>query len=211
MNNPVSHPAAGTAPRGRLQLILLATLFFFPLLASYVLYFGFPEMRPSGTVNYGELVLPTQTLPEQLRFTDAAGQTLATEQVLRRRWSFVVMADEDCTDACLRALVMTRQVRAATNEKRSRVQRVLVLRRGENLEPLAAKLAPEHPDLRIVVESGGSGPLLSGILSAKAARINLIDPHGNWVMSYPDGRDTQADFKGIGKDIGKLLRLSQIG
>lgn len=210
MNAPVSS-AAGAAPRGRLQLILLATLFFFPLLASYALYFLFPDLRPSGTVNYGDLVLPTQTLPDHLSFLDAKGEALDTAKVLRHRWTYVVVTGDDCADECLRALIMTRQVRAATNEKRSRVQRVLVLTQGGNLEALVARLAPEHPDLQIVAETGDAGQRLSAILAAKPAPIKLIDPLGNWVLSYPAGRDTQADFKGLSKDLAKLLRISQIG
>lgn len=212
MNAPVSS-AAGAAPRGRLQLILLATLFFFPLLASYALYFLFPELRPSGTVNYGELVLPTQTLPDQLSFLGAKGEAVDTQQLLSRRWTYVVVAGEsDCADDdCLRALIMTRQVRLATNEKRSRVQRVLVLARGGDVDAITARLAPEHPDLRVVSETGDAESRLSPILATKQAPIHLIDPLGNWVMRYPGGRETQADFKGMNKDLGKLLRLSQIG
>lgn len=211
MNAPVTPAVAGRAPRGRLQLILLATLFFFPLVASYALYFLFPDMRPSGTVNYGELLTPIQTLPENLGFANAKGEVLDTAAFVNRRWTFVVVANEDCDEACVRALIMTRQVRALTNEKRSRVQRVLVLKQAGNLGAIAARLAPEHPDLHVITETGDTGQKLSAILGAEPASINLLDPHGNWVMRYPGGRDTQSDFKGISKDLAKLLRLSQIG
>ncbi|MGQ0618758.1 MAG: hypothetical protein ACT4QA_02390 [Panacagrimonas sp.] len=212
MNVPAS-PAAGASPRGRLQFILLATLFFFPLLASYALYFLFPDLRPSGTVNYGELVLPTRTLPDALSFLDARGEALDTAQLVDRRWTYVVLAGEgDCADApCLNALIMTRQVRLATNEKRSRVQRVLVLAQGNDVEAISTRLAREHPDLRVVAETGDAGARLSTLLVTQPAPIHLIDPLGNWVMRYPGGREKQTDFKGMNKDLGKLLRLSQIG
>lgn len=205
--NVSGSPAAAVVPRGRLQLILLATLFFFPLLVSYALYFLFPDLRPSGTVNYGELVLPTQTLPE-LTFVDAKGEAASTE-TLRGRWTYVVLAGQDCDEPCRHALVMTRQVRTSTNEKRSRVQRTLVLAEGADVAAVAARLAPEHPDLRVLHETGER--TLSSILQQAPAAIYLLDPLANWVMRYPAGGSIEQDFKGLKKDLGKLLRASQIG
>lgn len=206
MNTPVASPQG---PRGRVQFVLLATLFFFPLLLSYVLYFWFPEMRPSGTTNYGQLINPAQPLPA-LSFVDTAGAPL-DEKTFTVRWSYVVTADASCDDTCLRALVLTRQVRLAQNEKRSRIQRVLVLREAGAVAAVTQQLKAEHPDLRVIAQSGAEGARLSDVLKPGDATAYLFDPHGNWVLVYPAGRDTQTDFKGMQKDIKKLLRLSQIG
>ncbi|MGQ0696605.1 MAG: hypothetical protein ACT4PZ_00040 [Panacagrimonas sp.] len=207
MNSPAATNAS--APRGRVQFLLLATLFFFPLLISYALYFWFPEFRPTGRTNYGELIIPARPLPE-LRLTNAKGEPL-DQAVFRGRWSYVLLAGSDCNEACLRDLVMTRQVRLVMNEKRSRIQRLLVLDDAATVAPLAARLAPEHPDLRVLGEAGASGARLSDFLQPREATAYLVDPLGNWLMVYRRGADTQSDFKGMKKDIGKLLRLSQIG
>lgn len=201
--------APSNAPRGRTQFLLLATLFFFPLLISYVLYFWFPGIRPSGTTNYGELVNPAQPAPP-LTFVDDQGAPL-TESTFRVRWSYVVLAGSDCDDACLRHLVMTRQVRLTLNEKRSRVQRVLVLSNAADVSRVAAKLKGEHPGLRVIADTGEPGKRLSDFLQPAGAASYLLDPHGNWLLVYPSGGETQTDFKGMQKDIKKLLRLSQIG
>lgn len=192
-----------------MQFLLLATLFFFPLLFSYVLYFWFPELRPSGTTNYGELVIPARPAPS-LSLIDAKGAKL-DEETLRVRWSYVVLAGSDCDELCLRNLLMTRQVRLAVNEKRSRIQRVLVLSDPAAVARVAEALAPEHRDLRVLGDLGTPGARLSDFLQPAGAATYLLDPHANWLMFYPSGGETQADFKGMQKDIKKLLRLSQIG
>ena len=84
-----------TAPRGRLQLILLAMLFFLPLLISYVLYFWFPDYRPSGTTNYGQLLDPAKPLPiSELGLRDAKGEALAPEALLGR-WNYLPQKSGD--------------------------------------------------------------------------------------------------------------------
>ena len=42
---------------------------------------------------------------------------------------------------------------------------------------------------------------------AGAQTLYLIDPLGNWMMVYPG----PSEYKGILKDIKRLLRVSQIG
>lgn len=210
MNSPAaSSSSTPGAPRGRVQFLLLATLFFFPLLLSYVLYFWFPDLRPSGTTNYGQLVNPARPAPT-LALVDAKGAAL-DEKAFRIRWSYVVLAGADCDDACRRNLVMTRQVRTAMNEKRSRIQRVLVLSDPTAVARVAAALASEHPDLRVLGDTGAPGARLSDFLQPPGAASYLFDPHANWLLVYPAGGETQTDFKGMQKDIKKLLRLSQIG
>lgn len=197
------------SPRGRTQFLLLAMLFFLPLAASYVLYFWFPQLRPSGTTNFGELITPAQPVPT-LSLLDAEGQ-VRDEKLFTVRWSYVVLAGSACEERCLKDLVMTRQVRAIMNEKRSRIQRVLVLSDAGAVATVAAQLKAEHPDLQVLADQGAPGRRLSDFLQPADASAYLLDPHGNWLLVYPAGLETQVQFKGMQKDIKKLLRLSQIG
>ncbi len=206
MNTPAATP---NVPRGRTQFLLLATLFFFPLLISYVLYFWFPGVRPSHTTNYGQLINPALPVPP-LSLVDGKGAPFG-EPVFAIRWSYVLLAGSDCDEQCQRNLVMTRQVRLAMNEKRSRIQRVLVLSDAAAVASVEARLKPEHPELRVVADTGEPGKRLSDFLQPAGAAAYLLDPHGNWLLVYPAGGDMQTDFKGMQKDIKKLLRLSQIG
>lgn len=200
------------APRGRVQFVLLAVLFMGPLLLSYGLYYLFPALQPSGHVNYGELVDPARPLPAMtLIHAGAETEFAQDERLFRGRWTYLVRGANDCDDACLQALVMVRQVRLAMNEKRSRIQRVLVLDDPSAVPAVAARLATEHPDLHVMAETGSPAALPGFLQSSADAAIYLSDPLGNWMMVYPALTDTQTDFKGLQKDIKRLLRLSRIG
>jgi hypothetical protein len=204
-----SVPPAPGAPRNRVQFVLLAMLFFVPLIGSFVLYFGFPNLRPSGTTNFGELVAPARPVPEQ-RFVALDGSP-AGEEMLLGRWTYVTLGGTACDQACDDRLVMTRQLRLAMNEKRSRIQRLLVLTEPTELGTTAERLSKEHPDLKIVAEHGVAGRQFADFLEHRDAIAFLIDPNGNWLMLYPPGHDTITQFKGMQKDLKKLLSLSQIG
>lgn len=203
--------APASAPRGRLQLILLATLFFLPLLASYALYFLFPGFQPEQTTNFGTLVHPARPVPE-LRLLEPGAEAV-DESAIKGRWTYLVRSGVECEERCLRALVMSRQVRKGLNEKRSRIQRVLLAPDQESASRLAEQLAAEHPQLRVLAED--QTQVFDEFLSTEDADLYLFDPLGNWLMVYPrlsaTDEGTREDFKGIRKDIKKLLRISQIG
>ncbi len=195
--------------RGRQQFLLLATLFFAPLLAAIVLYFFAPELRPTGHTNYGQLVEPAHPLPP-LALRDAEG-AIADDGALRGKWSFVYIGLQDCDEACEQKLYQIRQTRTLLNEKRLRVQRVYVAPDLAALRSVKQRLGAEHPDLQFLVEPS-QGQTLRQVFSevlpqADAQTLYLIDPLGNWMMVYPG----PSEYKGILKDIKRLLRVSQIG
>lgn len=199
--NPTEHPVG----RGRGQFLLLATLFFAPLLLAIVFYFFAPGWQPTHKTNYGQLVTPARPLPE-LQLLDAAGQPKDRE-ALRGKWSFVYLAGNACETACLQKLYQIRQIRTLLNEKRQRVQRVYLAPDLAGLKAGEEALKKEHPDL-VFLAASGRGEDLGRFLEARDPQaLYLIDPLGNWLMVYPG----DAQSPGILKDIKKLLRLSQIG
>ncbi|MEK6806562.1 MAG: hypothetical protein AABY95_07930 [Pseudomonadota bacterium] len=179
-------------PRAAKVIVPLALLFFVPLLAAYTIFFYFPEWIPEGKTNYGTLVSPARPATG---FADA----------LKGRWTYVYLADDGCTERCLEKLVQIRQIRLALNEKRQRVQRVLLVSRTDEALRLAEALKAEHPDLRVLADSDGKAREF--FAPADADALYLLDPLGNWLMTYP----AAAESRGLFKDIKKLLRLSQIG
>jgi cytochrome oxidase Cu insertion factor (SCO1/SenC/PrrC family) len=190
--------------RGRLQFLLLAALFFAPLLAAVLFYFVFPDWQPDAHTNYGQLVVPARPLPDA-SLRDADGAAVPVEQ-MRGRWSYVYVGGAACDAACADKLHQIRQIRTLLNEKRLRVQRVYLAPDVGALGAAAAQLAADHPDLKFYADTetstyrqffGGSDP----------GALYLVDPLGNWLMIYA----ADADSKGILKDIKKLLRVSQIG
>jgi cytochrome oxidase Cu insertion factor (SCO1/SenC/PrrC family) len=195
--------------RGRQQLVLLAILFFAPLAAAIVLYFFAPQWQPEGHTNYGQLVQPAQPLPDlALRGADGAE---AGEGALRGKWSFVYVGTDRCDASCQQKLYQIRQVRTLLNEKRLRVQRVYLAPDVEALTAARTLLAADHPDLKFLAEPAQGdtlrGVFAAGPLTGDAQALYLVDPLGNWMMVYPG----IAEYKGILKDIKRLLRVSQIG
>ncbi len=193
-----------TRPRGRLQFLLLAALFFAPLLAAALLYFVFPQWTPSGRVNKGELINPARPLPT-IQALDDAGQP-AGDRVMKGRWSYVYVASDACGAACVDKLYQIRQIRTLLNEKRLRVRRIYLAPTPAAAAAAHAQLAAEHPDLVFLADTV-SADYRRFFEGGDAESLYLVDPLGNWLMRY----DSTADPKDILSDIRKLLRISQIG
>lgn len=196
------------ARRNRGPLLVLTALFFLPLAVAFVLYYGL-GWRPDGEAQNGDLIDPARPLRE-VSLARADGQ-LTGPGFLRGKWSLVYVGDGACDARCRQALIDTRQIRLALDQKAARVQRIFLFN-GQCCE--AGLIEREHPDLQAArIDNAPGGELLRPFPSydnvpvATAGRIYVVDPLGNLMMSYaPD-----AERKGILKDLQRLLKLSHIG
>ncbi|MDJ0813404.1 MAG: hypothetical protein QNJ23_06735 [Woeseiaceae bacterium] len=183
---------------GRLQLLLMAAVFFGPLLVAAWLYYGDGAMQPAGRSNHGVLLDPFVGLDDEL-----PGSAVAEHY--DQTWVLLHMNIAGCNEPCREALYTYRQVRLMLGKEMERVQRVFL--HGET-PPDTLFLAEEHPGLITIEDSG-----LAGLLSKKrpadvpAGGYFLIDPHGNLVMYFHPGLDPAE----MVDDIKHLLRLSRIG
>ncbi len=190
--------SAGNAKpeRSLTSLWLLAALCVAPVLASYVAYYVW---RPSGHVNYGELLEP-RPLPDS-KLTLADGTPFHWRQ-LKGKWVLVTADSGHCGAFCEQKLVYLRQIRLAQGKEAERIERVWLL--TDSARPEVALIA--HYQGTWLVRAAGSDILkLFPVAGALADHIYLIDPLGNLMMRYP--RD--ADPRKIVKDITRLLRHSQ--
>lgn len=197
--------------RSRIQLVLLGLLFLAPFALAYSAYWLFPDWSPQGRVNYGQLLTPVRAVP-QLGLRTADGQPLASDP-LRGKWTLLQLLPQDCAEACRRELVLTRQTLATLGVKRERVQRLLIAAEAVDLAGLKARDGAEQPDLLWLQDAPGNRAA-AFFADAPADSVLLIDPLGSWLMIYPHATDEEAvrrDFKGLQKDLNKLLRLSSIG
>jgi hypothetical protein len=190
----------------RLQLVLLALVFFAPLgVAVYMYYSG--HGQPGNRVNHGELISPARPLPNAALPTPAGTPT--APDFLRGKWSLVYVADGACDATCRQALDDLRATRLALDHEAPRVQRVFLyegavdatLLDGPQKGLIAAGLDGADAEALRAAFPAGNAPL------AQRARIYVVDPHANLMMSYP----TPLDKRGAVKDLDKLLRLSHIG
>jgi hypothetical protein len=203
-------PDAHQQRRGRRQLVILAAIFFVPLLVAFWLYYGPGDWRPTGGTNKGDLIDPAVPLPAvALARPDG---TRTSPDFLRGRWTIAYVGDGACDERCRKALYLSRQSRVALNKDMDRVQRVF-LATGNCCD--AAFMAAEHPDVSIAVLGDdadsqallASFPELDGVGAASAGRSYVIDPLGNLVLSY----SAAAPDKALLTDVKKLLKLSHIG
>ena len=109
----MSLPATPAQPKRRM-LMLLALLFFTPLLLSFALYYG-SGWRPAGRTNHGVLIEPAHPLPR-----------LAAD-AFSGRWSLVYIGSGDCDADCRNTLYYMRQTHLGLANLAPRVQRVFLV------------------------------------------------------------------------------------
>ena len=203
-------PTQAERNRGRRQLLLVAALFFVPLVIAFLLYYGPSSWHSHGGTNQGDLLEPAIPLPAVA--LEKPDGTHTSRGFLRGKWTIAYLGDGTCDVRCRKALYLTRQSRLALNQDVDRVQRVFLVTQNCCDRTF---LAAEHPDLAVVLVGDDAAsqallakfPVLDGIPPREAGRVYVVDPLGNLVLSY----SASAPDKALLTDVRKLLRLSHIG
>lgn len=183
---------------GRVQLLLIALVFFGPLILAAWLYFSGTGLQPSARTNHGDLLQPLTSLNDTLPDSPIHEHN-------QGHWLLVYANDGACDDACDYSLYTLRQSRLMLGKEMDRLQRVFL--HGENT-PDTVYLAEEHAGL-IAFRDNDLSALLNKKLPAglSAGGYYLIDPLGNLVMYFrPD-----IEPRDMVEDIKHLLKLSRIG
>lgn len=181
----------------RVQMLLIAAVFFGPLLVATVMYYG-GYFQPQGRTNHGALLAPIVAvavlLPDSTLVAQGDGY-----------WSLIYSASGECNDTCRNALVTLRQSQKMLGKEMERLKRVFL--HGES-SPDTVFLAAEHAGLMAIREDA-----LRALLNNKrpaelsAGGYFLMDPLGNLVMYFePDINPSD-----MVEDIKRLLKLSRIG
>lgn len=195
--------------RARRKILLLVLLFALPVIAAYALYFS--GWRPASTGNHGELVQPTRPI------LDVALITLDAKPIsfsaLQGKWMLLVFATAECLKPCEQNLYKMRQVIETQGKEAERVRSVLVVTDVKALDWLQYAMK-DYPDTQVIAGPAQAVTNLArqfilpvGSPLDNLNRIYLVDPLGNFLMSYP----ADADPTGIRKDLARLLRISRIG
>lgn len=191
----------GASKSNRNSLLLVLAVFGIPVIASYLAYYVW---QPQGAAtNYGELIQPV-TLAQTTVLTRLDGKTVELN-ALRGKWLLVHANSGACDAACEKNLYALRQVRLLQGRDQDRVERVWLLTDG--IVPANELLKEKFEGTLVLRDPNGA---LLGKLPAKSdvrQHIYVIDPLGNVMMRY----DAEPDLKRMSKDLGKLLRASQIG
>jgi len=191
----------GASKSNRNKFLLVLAAFGIPVIASYLAYYVWQPQ--GGATNYGELIRPVTLEPETV-LSRLDGQPVAL-RTLRGKWLLVHANSGACDAACEKHLYAMRQVRLLQGRDQDRVERLWLV--TDELAPNPELLERKFHGMRALRDPAGR---LLGRLPAKTKlrdHIYIIDPLGNVMMRY----DADPDLKRMGKDLGKLLRASQIG
>lgn len=181
---------------GRLQFLLIAAVFFGPLLGAAWLYYQGDVLQPDERANHGALLEPIVNLRDVV-----PGSAIPDN----RSWLLLYADDGVCGDSCQNALYALRQSRLMLGKEMDRVERVFL--HGAQA-PDTLLITDEHKGLitlqdaalRAVLDNKKPGTLDAG-------GYYLIDPHGNLVLYFsPD-----INPRDMVDDIKRLLKLSRIG
>jgi hypothetical protein len=204
-----SAKAATRDRRGRWALVAIVLLFLSGFIAALVL--NAIGWEPSSTKNYGELVRPARPLTD-VALRDLQGQPVRVSE-LRGRWTLLYFGSAECLRPCADSLYKMRQLVAAQGREAHRVRALFVVTDPRALDGLRYTLA-DYPGTEVWTGAAPSVHELmaqflppGGTALADQHRLYVIDPLGNFMMSYP----ATAELRRMNKDLGLLLRTSQIG
>jgi len=184
--------------KGRVQLLLIATVFLGPLVLAAWLYFVGQDHSPGGRTNNGALLEPivnlTELLPDSPLHEHGDGY-----------WVLLYANTGTCDESCEFSLYTLRQARVMLGKEMDRLVRVFL--RGDTA-PDTVLLADEHKGL-VTLQDGGLYDLLENKRPAalEAGGYFLVDPLGNLVLYFRPDIDPSA----MVEDIKHLLELSRIG
>ncbi len=187
---------------GRLRMLMVLLVCAAPVIASYFTYF---VIRPEGRTNYGELVLPTRTLPATLPLATLDGAPVPPAS-LRGQWLLVAVMPSACNEACEQRLFMQRQLREMLGRERDRLDKVVLVPDDGALKPelrQALEAAPPATVLRVPREALAQW-LAPAEGQALEAHLYVVDPMGEWMMRMPPAAEPQR----VMRDLSKLLRAS---
>jgi hypothetical protein len=194
--------ARNRTKQGRIRMLLVLAVCAAPVIASYLTYF---VIRPGTHSSYGQLIVPTRSLPEDLALTQLDG-TAVTARSLHGQWLLVTVGPSVCDAACDQRLFAQRQFREMLGRERDRVDKVWLITDQAPLTPaLAAAIAAKPAVTALRVDPAALARWLAPAAGqALQDHLYIVDPMGEWMMRLPP----QPDPGKTKRDLERLLRAS---
>jgi hypothetical protein len=190
----------------RIKLLGLIGVFLLPFIAGWLALYVF-EIKPDSG-NYGMLVQPVKKV-EWPTMKSLHGQVY--EGGFGRKWAFILITANRCSEACRSNLFYMRQSRTLLGRDAERLQNVFISTAG--IDDDMNRFLKDYPNL-IVIDNFKDSSLLNqfrvdqGSASVGSTpKMYLVDPDQNYMMHYP----ADADEHRVLEDLRKLMKLSKIG
>jgi len=192
--------------KNRNIILLLFAISIIPFLIAWYL-----SEKPEwfeATTNRGELIVPiiTTEIDDFIGWDDFSQQNL---KELPGHWVLInVVTKAPCDEVCLKPLFQTKQLRLMMNKDLTRIRRAVLFLTDVDAKSLNHWWDQDQRILRLKVKPELAQKIQT-LLGKQAENgwMLMMDPLGNLMMKYRPGFDPY-DVK---KDLGKLLRISQIG
>jgi len=194
----------------RVALLVIAALFFLPLVLAWLMYTGTIEFQPHSTRNLGQLVQPPVPVDWAGVSLDENG-TQPVGAAFARHWLILHAVPRPCNESCLQQVTDLRQIHRASGRQQSRL-RLALLHDFEDPEDKAA-LTGIYAEFQLIenprgdlwrtldqVATPGEPP------TTARGSTYLIDPLGNIMLFYAAGYDPN-DLK---SDLKRLLTWSKL-
>ena len=192
----------------KLVLLVIALLFFGPVLLAVLMRSDWWDFKPGSFSNRGTLVQPPVMLG--LEKLDIQYPETGTGDPGRPKWVVLYPFSGDCGRACRQDVSGLRQVHLATGRNRDRVTVVLLVQQPVSPATLM-DLVNIYPEFVIAVDTPGTAATALPELTTDTAtggfggrRAFLLDPPGNIILAYAPGFDPNH----INKDLKRLLTWS---
>jgi cytochrome oxidase Cu insertion factor (SCO1/SenC/PrrC family) len=176
--------------------------FVAPVAVAYIVFF-FGNV--SSFTNKGEILNPIVEISAfKLKDED---NVLVPNESLTYKWRLISFVGSDCDEACNSRLYDSRQIHKSLGKNQHRVLRMIV-----HLDPPSEELnkliEKEYPNaLNFFGDKKTISELLGKSANIEENEIYIMDPVGNIMMRFTQDQPNK-DFL---KDLGKLLKASQIG
>lgn len=176
--------------------------FVAPVVVAYVVFF-FGNV--STFTNKGEILNPIVDI-SALNLKDE-NNTLIAKEKLTYKWRLISFVGSDCDEACNSRLYDVRQIHKTLGKNQHRVLRMIV-HLGPPSEAFNKVIETEYPNaLNFYGEEKVINDALGKTANIRENEIYIMDPRGNIMMRFTQDQPNK-DFQ---KDLGKLLKASQIG
>ncbi|MEA1889556.1 MAG: SCO family protein [Pseudomonadota bacterium] len=176
--------------------------FVAPVVIAYIVFF-FGNV--STFTNKGEILNPIVDI-SSLKLKDENNALIAKEK-LTYKWRLISFVGSDCDEACNSRLYDVRQIHKTLGKNQHRVLR-MIIHLGPPSEELNELINKEYPKaLNFFGDEKVINQALGKTANIKENEIYIMDPRGNIMMRFTQDQPNK-DFQ---KDLGKLLKASQIG